>query len=186
MTRRASIVVSALIALASVTVLVGLSGLLAADRRRDRDRYAGAVQDQRRQTGQAAPRPDDARPLPRETVFCVSGVGTFSTTLRDALGTSVVDDQGRLEPSELRRLSSLATRAMRYVEQARAGPALPQRLGRARSVDDEGLTTWTALSPATVECEGGEAIAAFRLDAHAPTAAVPEPVQPPASGAKAK
>ncbi len=185
MTRRSSIVISAIIALASVTVLVGLSGMLSADRRRDLDRYTSAINQQRRQAGQAAPRPDDARQQRRDTVFCVSGVGTFFTTLHDALDASVVDSDGRLEPAELRRLSGLATRAMRYVEQAHAGPALPQRLGRTRIVDEDGAPAWIPLSPATVECEGGEAIAVFRLDTRGP-AKPAAPAQPPASGAKAK
>ncbi len=183
MTRRSSIAVSAAIALACVALLIALSGALSADRRRDLDRYDSAVQRQRREAGQAAPRPEDARPHPRETVFCVGGVDTFVTALRGALGISIVDDAGRLEPAALRRLSGLATRALRYVEQAHAGPALPQRLGRTRAVDDAGAPVWTALTPPTVECEGGDAIASFRLDTSEPTTPA---AQPPGADAVAK
>ena len=151
MTRRLSIAVGAVVALASMAGLIGLSGLLATDRRRDLDRYQDAIAQQRREAGQAAPRLDSTRPLARETVFCVTGVDTLAVTLHDALGAPLVDASARLAPAELRRVSSLALRAARYLEQAHAGPALPQRMGRA-------------IAPPTVECEGKVAYAAFRLD----------------------
>jgi len=176
--RRSAMLAGAAIALAAVVVLVGLSGLLAADRRADLARYDDAVARQRREAGQAAPRPDDARPAARDTAYCVRGVDTFASTLHDAMGLSVVDDEKRLAPAALRRLSHLATRAHRYVEQAHAGPALPQRLGRTRVVAEDGATTWAPLSPPLVECEDGQGYAMFRIDTSDPNQ--PPPAAPDA------
>jgi len=108
------------------------------------------------------------RPSTRDNTFCVTGAETFVTTLHQALGSSVVDDDGRLDPAVLRRLSSIATRAERYVEQAHAGPALPQRMGRTRTTGDDRAPEWKTIEPPRVPCEGGDAYAAFRIDVHAP------------------
>lgn len=165
MNRRTAILLGALVAALAAAEIIVLSGLLAAERRDDRERYAAALARQRRAVGRTAPAPDHgADRSSRRATFCVQGVDTFVATVHAGLQAQLVDDKGRLDVSELTQLSSLAIRAERYVEQANAGPGLPQRMGRSRDSDDDGQTVWRPLEPARSECEDGDAYAAFRLD----------------------
>jgi hypothetical protein len=155
----------ALVAILAAAELVVLSGMLAAERRDDRDRYADAIIRQRRAAGRTAPAPDHrAERASRPETFCVHGVDTFVATVHDGLKAQLLDGKSRLDVDELSTLSNLAIRAERYVEQANAGPGLPQRMGRSRDSDDDGQTVWRPLEPARSECEDGDAYAAFRLD----------------------
>jgi hypothetical protein len=163
--RRTAILLGALVAALAAAEIIVLSGLLAAERRDDRERYAAAITRQRRAVGRTVPAPDHrAERSSRRTTFCVRGVDTFVATVHAGLQAQLLDGKGRLDVNELGQLSNLAIGAERYVEQASAGPGLPQRMGRTRGRDDQGQTIWTPLEPARIECEDGDAYAAFRLD----------------------
>jgi hypothetical protein len=163
--RRTAILLGALVAALAAAEIIVLSGLLAAERRDDRERYAAAITRQRRAAGRTAPAPDHGtQRSSRRATFCVHGVDTFVATVHAGLQAQLVDGKGRLDVHELAQLSSLAMRAERYVEQASAGPGLPQRMGRTRERDEQGQTTWKPLEPARSECEDGDAYATFRLD----------------------
>ena len=131
MNRRVAILVGSVIAAIAAGEIVVLSGLLAAERQGDRDRYDDAMTRQRRAAGRLT---QVSRPAPtrRPQTFCVRGVDTFATTARKTLQKELLDGKRRLDVTELEAISDLAIRAERYVETASAGPALPQRLGRTR------------------------------------------------------
>lgn len=173
MNRRTATLLGALVAIAAAALIIGLSGLLAAERQGDRERYAAAMARQRRAAGRAAPVTAAESRAPR-AAFCVRGVDTFASTLRAALSLQLVDGQQRLDVAALRAVSSLAIRAERYVEQAVAGPALPQRMGRTRHVAEDGRTAWKPLEPPRVGCDDGDGFALFRLDM---PAAAPAPAK---------
>jgi hypothetical protein len=163
--RRTAVLLGALVAALAAAEIVALSALLAAERRDDRERYAAAITRQRRAAGRTAPAPDHrVERASRPATFCVRGVDTFVATVHAGLHAQLLDDKGRLDVRELGQLSSLAIRAERYVEQASAGPGLPQRMGRTRVRDDQGQTAWKPLEPTRSECDDGEGYAAFRLD----------------------
>ena len=180
MTRRAAIIVGFAVALAAGVELVVLSGFLAAERQGDRQRYADALASQRRHTGRSIPAPDSSTTPTDATEFCVHGVDTFVVAADDSLESSIVTDDRRIDLDVLRRRSNLATRAERYVEQAVAGPALSQRMGRTREVLADGTTKWIALQPPKLECGGEQAYAVFRLPADEPPPAetIPETKSP--------
>lgn len=164
MNRRTAMLLGSLVAALAAAEIVVLSGLLAAERQDDRERYARAISQQRRAAGRAA-LAQDARTEggPVRTTFCVHGVDTFVTTVDQALKTQLLDDKQRLDVALLRRLSDMAVRAERYVEQASAGPAMPQRMGRVRGPDASAAEAWQPLAPPQLECDDGEAFAVFRL-----------------------
>jgi hypothetical protein len=158
--RRSAIALGVPLVVACAFLLIGLSALLAADRRADRDSYQNALLGQRRAAGLSLHLP--GRSSPEKTLdkeFCVRGVETFASVLHSGLGRSVIDSEGKLQPEVLASVSDLATRAERYAEVARAEPALPQRLGRQR--DEAGA--WRPLQPDTLACESGDAFVAFRV-----------------------
>ncbi|MEM9493002.1 MAG: hypothetical protein AAGC55_27885 [Myxococcota bacterium] len=187
MNRRMATLIGSIIAALAAGEMVVLSGLLAAERQGDRDRYQEAMTRQRRAAGHLARvAADKSSPTP-PTRFCVRGVNTFVTTAKQQLQRELLDGGGRLDVSELRALSQLAVRAERYVELASAGPALPQRMGRTRippPEPDSAATTapgaaadrvqpmpWRPLIPPTVACADSEAYATFRLDLTEPAPA---------------
>ncbi len=179
MNRRNAILLGGLVALLAAAEIVVLSGLLAAERRDDRDRYSDAITRQRRAAGRAARAAEDETERPGvKTTFCLNGVDTFASTIRSALHRELVDNRNNLDLAELRELSNLAVRAERYVEQASAGPAMPQRMGRIRTKDDQGEMSWKALQPVRRECEDGEAYAAFRLEIRPPSRTAGDPPAP--------
>lgn len=163
MTRRAAVIVGCAVALAAAAELIVLSGFLAAERQGDRDRYADALSAQRRHAGKSLPVTAERATPSDATEFCVRGVDTFVVTADDSLESSIVTDDRRIDVDVLRRRSNLATRAERYVEQAVAGPALPQRMGRTRVAAADGGTTWQTLQPDPIDCGGTEAYVAFKL-----------------------
>ena len=105
------------------------------------------------------------------TTLCVEHVDTLAATLAP-LHPNLLTAEKRLDVAELRALSNQAVRAQRYVEQANAGPALPQRMGRQRIPDSEPLA-WEPITPPRVECDEGLAYARVRLDLPAPTSGQP-------------
>jgi hypothetical protein len=113
--------------------------------------------------------------------LCVRGVDTFATAV-SGLHPDLVGADRRLDTAAFRALSDHAVQAERYVEQASAGPALPQRMGRERipptpqaaDADDreDPGPRWRPITPPTVECNGDEAFARVRLstvNSHRPT-----------------
>ena len=134
MTRRTATLVGAFAAALAALEVVVLSGMLASDRRGERDRYAEAIARQRRTAGRAVKPIDDDRVVSAtRTSFCVRGVDTVVATIKAELGVGVIEGgerskDGRLDVAALARLSNLAIRGERYIEQSTAGPALPQRL----------------------------------------------------------
>ncbi len=205
MNRRVAILVGSIMAALAAAEIIVLSGLLAAERRGDRDRYDQAMSRQRRAAGR--PVQSSSPPAKRSgpQTFCVRGVDTFATTARKALQKELLDGDRHLDTAELIELSDLAIRAERYVETANAGPALPQRLGRARvtetdaaanaeskagtqsetSSESEPKPKWRPIEPARIECDDSEAYTAFRLTIDAPLV-TPEPPKAPASTKKRK
>lgn len=193
MNRRTAVLLGSLVAALAAAELIVLSGLLAAERRHDRDRYVEAMSRQRRAAGRSDQPGAPPSPLRQPSTFCVRGVDTLVVTARAGLQREVVS-QRRLDVAALRELSDLAIRAERYLEQASAGPALPQRMGRERrpapgaapgaaiaAATDAAKTaaspnkagaaaapTWQALAPARIDCEDGDAYASFRLDVDKP------------------
>ncbi len=166
MNRRNAILVGSLVAAIAAVEIVALSGLLASERKGDRTRYADAITAQRRAAGRAG-RPTDAQASRSSvrTTLCVHGVDTLAMTVARALYRDVVDADTRLNVADFRELSERAVRAERYVEQASAGPALIQRMGRTRGAGvDADDVVWRPLDPPRVECEDGDAFARFRLD----------------------
>lgn len=73
--------------------------------------------------------------------------GLAAAALR-ALEPTLIDRKGVLDLAALAETSNLAIAAARYLERARAAPALPQRLGRER--DEAGQ--WRTLTAPTVGC----------------------------------
>ncbi|GAB4570456.1 MAG: hypothetical protein Tsb0020_25260 [Haliangiales bacterium] len=129
---------AAVLAGASLLGVLALSTQLATERQHERQSYLDAIAQQRRAAGRVRPLPPALRPAPSEPQrFCVRGVETFASALSQALPRAlvpaVIDDEGELDVDAFRTLSALSVRAERYVEQATAGPALPQRLGRTRA-----------------------------------------------------
>ncbi|WP_428262346.1 hypothetical protein [Haliangium sp.] len=186
MRRRTAMLLGAGVTVAVVAGVLGLSGLLAGERRAERAGYAQAMSLQRRAAGHLPPGSARAQGPARAPVeLCVQGVETFASALAGSLPRAivpaVVDDEGRLDMAAFTTVSDLAIQAQRYVEQATARPALPQRLGRSRVVpgpdddgpDDGGEATsgWQPLVPARVPCAGGEAYVSARLDLEVPPAA---------------
>ena len=165
MNRRIAILVGSIMAAVAAGEIIVLSGLLAAERQGDRDRYQDAMSRQRRAAGKLS----RTTPLPARRsgplTFCVHGVDTLVTTTRKTLQKELLDGKRNLDVAEFQELSDLATRAERYVETANAGPALPQRMGRSR---DDPAGEWRPLQPTRIECEDSEAYAKFRLDVEAP------------------
>ncbi len=90
-------------------------------------------------------------------LLCVRGVDAIVTTLDRSLREKLIDKSGRLDVRQLEHLSSRAVAASRYAEQAVAGPAPPQRLGRMRT--ERG---WKPLKPRQLPCGDGKAYAAIR------------------------
>ena len=164
MNRRTAILVGSLIAVLAGIELIALSGLLAAERSDDRARYEKAITQQRRAAGRAVlPTPGVEPAAPVRTTLCVRQVETFATTLR-SLHRDLLMAENRLDVSSLKQLSNQAVQAERYVEQANAGPALPQRMGRERIPSTDGEPKWRSFQPPRVECEDGDAFARFALD----------------------
>ncbi len=185
MNRRHIRISGLVLAAASIAVVIALSAVLSAERRGDRQRYTDALTQQRLALGRALP-PTEGRARAPARVFCVRGVTGPAQTIREGLPLPIVDDDGRIDIARFLRLSDLAVRAQRYLEQANAGPALPQRLGRTRRPPAErelsangdptqsgqpttpngtGATSlWYPLQPAQVPCQGHSAYATIRLD----------------------
>ncbi len=146
---------AAILAGASLLGVLALSTQLAAERQHERHSYLDAITQQRRAAGRVRPLPPALRPAPSDPQrFCVRGVETFASALSQALPRAlvpaVIDDQGDLDVDAFRTLSALSVRAERYVEQATAGPALPQRLGRTRA------PATPALAPSPDADQGGD------------------------------
>lgn len=167
MNRRTAMLAGSLVAAVAAAGIVGLSALLASERSDDRTRYADAIAKQRRAAGSASRAADIApgRSAVR-TTLCVNGVDTLAATIERALHRDVLTADKRLDVAEFRQLSNRAVRAERYVEQASAGPALIQRMGRTR-VEQDGETVWQPLEPPRIECDDDDAYARFRLDVSA-------------------
>ena len=191
MNRRVAILIGSIMAALAAAEIIVLSGLLAAERRGDRDRYDQAMSRQRRAAGRPAQTSSPPAKRSGPQTFCVRGVDTFAATARKSLQKELLDGDRRLDTTELIELSDLAIRAERYVETANAGPALPQRLGRARvakaETEPEADTKaqWRPITPTQIECDDSEAYAAFRLTIDALPVA-PEPPKTPASTKKSK
>ena len=135
--------------------------LLASGRIDDRHSYAHALTQQRRAAGQplAVHSAPDRTTAP-DQMLCVGGVQTFAAVLATEHFPELVDDHA-LDVAQLRALSDGASRAERYAEQAAAGPALPQRLGRTRTQAADKTASWKTLEPPVIECGGSPAYAAF-------------------------
>lgn len=173
MNRRTAMLVGTSIAILAAVESVVLSGLLAAERRDDRARYEHAIAAQRRLAGHTIRSVIDPKEPVRSTL-CVRGIDTFATVLERALGNDIVTAEARLDVAGLRELSDRAVRAERYVEQASAGPALPQRMGRTRIPGaPPGESSWRAIDPARTDCDGADAFALFRMDMEPSPAGVP-------------
>ena len=94
-----------------------------------------------------APRAPAANPSDRLRV-CPEGAEGLAATARRALGTPLVTEGSRLiDPAALAAVSNLAIASGRYLERARAAPALPQRLGRQRTAGG-----WEPLEPEPIGC----------------------------------
>lgn len=215
MNRRVAILVGSVMAAIAAAEIVVLSGLLAAERRGDHDRYHDAMTRQRRAAGRLT-QVSQPTPTRRPQTFCVRGVDTFAATARKTLQKELLDGKRRLDVTELAEISDLAIRAERYVETASAGPALPQRLGRTRAppavtpdttpgatpettararnkrqksapkTEDSTAPAWQPLQPTQIECDDQNAYAAFRLEIPAPPTAPPEPRSAPDPPGKQK
>jgi len=176
--RRTAILLGSFVAALAAAEIVVLSGLLAAERHDDRNRYRDAIARQRRAAGRRAhaSTAEQARQAP--TTFCVRGVETFAASASRTLQKPALNSIRHLDMSIFRELSNLAIRAERYVEQANAGPALPQRMGRSRVGDPgQGISPplWEPIKPSQIECEDGDAYAVFRLDVGSTTTVTPMP-----------
>jgi hypothetical protein len=179
-TRRTAVIVGCAVAVAAAVELVVLSGFLASERQGDRQRYADALATQRRHAGKSLPISAERAAPTDATEFCVRGVDTFVVAADDSLESSIVTDARRIDVDVLRRRSNMATRAERYVEQAVAGPALSQRMGRSRVAQADGTSTWTTLRPGKIDCGGDEAYATFKLPVDEPAPVEPgDDVTPP-------
>jgi hypothetical protein len=173
MNRRTAILVGAMIAILAAVEAVVLSGFLSERRRDDRARYDRAITAQRRSAGHMT-HSVVGRSEPARATLCVRGVDTFAKVLERALGNKLMTAEKHLDVEGLRELSNRAVRAERYVEQASAGPALPQRMGRTRVADARsGESNWHAIQPARVNCNGADAFALFRMDIERAPAGIP-------------
>jgi hypothetical protein len=153
--RRGAIAVGCAVALLAAAKVVWLSRDLAATTRAvqaDHERAAAA----QRRAAAAAILPGEGAPPAAEPI-CVRGVGTFVSAAARTERARLVAD-GALDLAALARLSRRAVAAERYAEQAAAGPALPQRMGRAPGPDGE----WRPLAPDAIECDGRPSYAAPR------------------------
>ena len=147
MNRRIAMLIGSILAALAAAEIIVLSGLLAAERRGDRERYRDAMTGQRRAAGRIVGASTRAPSTAAPTTFCVRGLDTFITTARKTLHkdlqTKNAPNQRQLDIAQFTELSDLAVRAERYVETSNAGPALPQRLGRVR-VEEPGGQDSTA------------------------------------------
>jgi hypothetical protein len=155
------------IAVVAVVELLGLTALLAAERRADRTRYDDALAAQRHAAGAPLAAAADDAPDPRDATACVVGVDTPVRAAQRALGVELVTG-GRLDVDALRSLSGAAFRGQRYLEQSRGAPALAQRMGRQRIAPGApGPVAWEALAPEAQGCGAGEAFGSFPVTAGA-------------------
>ena len=211
MNRRMAVLSGSILAALAVAEIVVLSGLLAAERRDDRERYRDAMARQRRDAGRSIPVATAPRKSRTPHTFCVHGVDTFATTARKTLDKELLDGQRRLDVGELCTISDLAMQAERYAETASGGPGLPQRMGRVRSstaqpsvtstADRQPMTrkepapkskpdrpspAWQALAPARIDCDDSDAYALFRLDVTMPPAPARPAATPDPAGSKTR
>jgi hypothetical protein len=182
MKRRTAVLLGWSAAATAAGMVVALSAALAGERGDQRERYRSAVIDQRRAAGKpAAPREQLVRSGARTA--CVSGASGFATAASAALGRGARGEGGALDPVALAQVSSAAVEAERWAEQAAAGPALPQRMGKGPDGEK--------VAPATVACDGAAAFTVAQVVAPgapavtAPAAKVPVAAKP-AKAAKAR
>jgi hypothetical protein len=131
------------IAVLATCVLTGIA--YSSARRADTALTERALATSRREA--EAPRPAAVVAEPSRVRVCPEGAEGLAVAAGRALGAEVLRD-GALDVAAVGRISNAAIAAARYLERARAAPALPQRLGRER----DGKGGWKPLTPAAVGC----------------------------------
>ena len=91
-------------------------------------------------------------PAGRRTKICPRGAEGLGNTARRSIRRKLLGESGKLDLAALGEMSNLAIAAGRYLERARAAPALPQRLGRTRSPGADGKLRWKPIEVPTVGC----------------------------------
>ena len=144
-------VLSAAVAFVSATILV----IAVAAGHRQRTAEADTEQTRRRaaatvkRTAIAEP---NSPPASRRTKICPRGAEGLGNSARRSIKRKLLDEEGRVDRAALDEMSNLAIATGRYLERARAAPALPQRLGRTRATDKDGKPVWEAISYPTIGC----------------------------------
>lgn len=133
---------AAALAVLATCVLTGIA--YSSGRRADNALTERALATSRREA--EAPRPT-AIAEPATVRICPRDAEGLAVAARRALGRGILDG-GKLDPAAVADISNAAIAAARYLERARAAPALPQRLGRER----DGKGGWKPLTPETVGC----------------------------------
>lgn len=79
---------------------------------------------------------------------CPEDAEGLAVASRRALGIPLLARSGAIDAAAIAAISNAAIAAARYLERARAAPALPQRLGRELAADG----SWVAIEPAPTGC----------------------------------
>lgn len=94
-----------------------------------------------------APRPSADRE-PATARVCPEDAEGLAVAARRALDIDPTDKSGAIAPAAIAAISNGAIAAARYLERARAAPALPQRLGRQLAPDG----SWVPIEPPPTGC----------------------------------
>ena len=143
-------VLTIVVAVAALVILV--AAVAAGHRQRSAEK--GAIAQTRRATATvrrtAAAEPSGGQ-RSNQTKVCPRGAEGLGNSARRSIKRKLLSEEGRVDRAALAEMSNIAIAAARYLERARAAPALPQRMGREQTKRD-GETVWEPIAYPKIGC----------------------------------